>query len=326
MRILSIIGTRPQAFKVYPKSDVIINTGQHYDENMMDTHLKDMKLKPKYDLGCTSDQFGLMTDKCREIIKKEKPDIGLVYGDTYSTLAGAIAFSLENIPFGHVEAGLRSHDKTMPEEKNRILADVAATWRFAPSHAAMRNLYEEGLGQGAHHIPDPLFWSLNHFVPLKKNKDFGTYIFATIHRRENLEPENLTAIFEGLGLIKERIYFPLHPHTKRIIKKNKIKIPKNVEIVKPQPRKETLSKIYNSKLVITDSGGIQREAYWMLRHSLIIRPVSEWVEIVEDGWSTLLPANAIKISEAVKEYKHLKMPDLPKGNPYQKIKEKLEDI
>lgn len=323
--ILSIVGTRPQIFKLDPKlSDVIVNTSQHYDEEMAGQHFKEMKIKPKYNLNCTSDEIGKMIDKCREVIKKEKPDIGLVYGDTYSTLAGAMAFSLENIPFGHVEAGLRSHDKSIPEETNRIITDVLAKWKFAPTHLAMRNLLEEGLGQNAHHIGDPLFWSFNYFLPLKKTKDFGKYIFATIHRRENLESENLKEILEGFGLIKDKIYFPIHPHTKRIIKKNRLKIPRNVEVVKPQSRKNTLEKIHNSKLVITDSGGIQREAYWMFRHSLIIRLVTEWMDIVEGGWSTLVPANARRIAEmASKEWKHSTIVEMPKSNPYSQIKEIL---
>jgi len=325
MKILSVIGCRPQVFKLDPNlSDVVVNSGQHFDEDMMDDHLKEMKIKPKYNLGCTSNEIGKMIDKIRAVLQKEKPDVVLVYGDTYSTLAGAIAASIENISIGHVEAGLRSHDKSMPEETNRIVADILAKWKFAPTHNAMRNLMEEGLGASSYHISDPLFWSFNYFVPLKKAKDFGTYIFATIHRQENLVPGNLREIMDGFGKIPQKIYFPVHPHTARILKKNGIKIPKNVEVVKPQSRKRTLERIYNSKLVITDSGGVQREAYWMLRHSLVIRPVSEWVEIVERGWATLLPANAQRIAEAVKEYKHGEMPELPRGNPYKKIKETLE--
>jgi len=325
MKILSIVGTRPQIFKLDPKlSDVIVNTGQHSDKNMDADHLKEMKIKPKYNLGCSSGEMGKMIDKLRDVLRKEKPDVALVYGDTYSTLAGAIACSLENIKFGHVEAGLRSHDKTMPEETNRIVADVLATWRFAPTHVAMRNLLEEGLGQGAVHSGDPLFWSFNYFMPIKKAKDFGTYIFATIHRRENLEPHNLKEIIKGLGMIDFPVYFPLHPHTRRIINKYKIKIPKNVEMVKPQLRKKTLERIHNSKMVITDSGGIQRESYWMTRFSLCIRPVTEWEDIIQKSWSVLVPANAKRIAEAVTvEYKP-GMAELPRQNPYKIIKETLE--
>jgi len=326
IKILSVCGTRPQCFKLDPKlSDVVINTGQHADENMSDVHFKDMKIKPKYNLGCSSDEFGKMIDKIREVLQKETPDVVLVYGDTYSTLAGSLAASMENIPLGHVEAGLRAHDRSIPEETNRVVSDILARWKFAPTHDSMKNLLEEGLGLGAYHVPDPLFWSFNYFVPLKREKDYGKFVFATIHRRENLDKENLSEIIRGFSLIPEKIYFPVHPHTLRMIKKYGIKIPKNVEVVKPQPRKQTLQKIHNSKYVITDSGGIQREAYWMMRHSFIIRPVSEWVEIVEKGWSTLVGANAERLAEIVsREYKHGQMPELPRGNPYEKIKDILK--
>jgi UDP-GlcNAc3NAcA epimerase len=324
-KILSIVGTRPQIFKIYPYSNVVVNTGQHYDEDMCDQHFKEMKCKPKYNLNCTSDEIGKMIEKCQEVIRKEKPDVVLVYGDTYSTLAGAVAASLEGIPIGHVEAGLRSHDKTMPEETNRIVADVLASWRFAPTHYAMDNLLNEGLGENSYHVGDALFWSLNRFLPLKYTKERNAFIFASIHRRENLEPENLKEIFKGLEMSGEKIYLPLHPHTHRVIKKYRIKVPKNVEVVKPQSRKITLGKIHNSKMVITDSGGVQREAYWLLKHSIIVRANTEWQEIVDKGWATLVSPNAVKISEALKAtYKHLDAPDFTKLNPYEKIKDIIE--
>ena len=319
-KICSIVGGRPQIFKIDPKlSEIIVNTEQHYDDDMAGVHFRDMKIVPKYNLGCTSDEIGKMIDECRKVLQKEKPDIVLVYGDTYSTLAGAVASSLENIPIGHVEAGLRAHDKSLPEETNRIVADVLATYRFAPCHLAVRNLQEEGLGEGTYFVGDTLFWSMNYFTPLAKRKNYGKYIFASIHRRENLEPDVLKEILEGLGKVGP-VYLPLHPHTRRIIKKNKLKIPKNIEVVKPQPRKRTLEKIYNSRLVITDSGGIQREAYWIGKHSLIVRTTTEWMEIVGNGWATLVPASAKRIEDAAKQkYQHAVMPDIPRHNPFKEI-------
>jgi len=324
-KILSVIGTRPQIFKLDPDlSDVIVNTGQHYDSDMDADHVKEMKLKIKYNLGCTSDEVGKMIDKLREVLQKEKPDVVLVYGDTYSTLAGSIAASLENIPSGHVEAGLRSFDKSMPEETNRIVADVLAYWRFAPSHGAMRNLLEEGLGRNSYHSGDPLFWSFNYFVPIEKTKDYNKYVFCTIHRRENLTPENLKEIMEGLGQLEGGVLFPMHPHTRRILKKNNIKIPKTVKIMKPQLRRKTLEMIYNARLIITDSGGIQREAYWMMKHSLCIRAVTEWTEILEKGYTTLVPPNAERIADMGNSaYRHHAEVELPRNNPYKIIKEVL---
>jgi len=162
---------------------------------------------------------------------------------------------------------------------------------------------------------------MNYFLPLKKSKDAGKYLFASVHRRENLEPSVLKEIIAGFKEIGETIYLPLHPHTRRILKKHRIKIPKNVEVVKPQPRKKTLERIFNSKLVMTDSGGILREAYWMGKHTLILRNVTEWEEIVSNGWATLVPPNAKRIAEAAKaEYEHRVMPDIARHNPYAEVK------
>jgi UDP-N-acetylglucosamine 2-epimerase len=325
MKIASIIGGRPQIFKVDPDlTKLIIDTGQHYDHEMAGQHFKEMKIKPKYFLNCTSEEIGKMIDEARKVLRKEKPDVVIVYGDTYSTLAGAIAASLENIKVAHVEAGLRSHDRSMPEETNRIVADVLSTYRFCPTHVAMRNLIEEGLGEGSYLVGDTLFWTMKYFTPIKDSKDKDKYVFASIHRRENLNPDILREILKGLGEIKMPIYFPIHPHTHRIIKKNKLKIPKNVEVVKPQSRKKTLERIHNSKMVITDSGGITREAYWMLKHSLIIRWTTEWEEIVSNGWATLVPANAKKIAEAGNaEYPHAVPPQLPRHDPYAGVRKIL---
>lgn len=326
IKILQVIGGRPQAFKVIPGlGDVLVNSGQHSDFDMFGVHLKAMKLKPKYNLGCTSEELGTMLDKLRLVIRKEKPELVMVYGDTYSTLAGAMAANLEGVEVGHVEAGLRSFDKSMPEETNRVVTDILSKYKFCPTHTAVNNLVNEGLGNGCYHIADPLFWSLNKFLPIKRSKDYQQYIFASIHRRENLEPENLKEILNGLGMVEKPVYLPLHPHTARIIKKHKLKIPKNILLEKPQPRKKTLERILNAALVITDSGGVQREAYWFLRHSLIIRPVTEWSEIVDRGWATLVPPIAERIRDAAKaDYQHPNAPDLPRGNPYQQIKEILQ--
>ena len=323
MKILSVIGGRPQIFKIDKSlKQVIVNTGQHYDDEMAGRHFRDTKLKPKYNLNCDSEQMGLMIDKIRNVLRREKPDIVLVYGDTYSTLAGSIASSLENITLAHVEAGLRSHDKSMPEETNRIVADVLATYRFAPTHTAMRNLMEEGLGDNTFHVGDSLFWSMKKLLPLKKTDDFGTYIYASIHRRENLAPDNLREILNGLGT--QKVFFPMHPHTRRVIKKSRLKVPKNIEVVKPLPRKESLERMFNSRFIVTDSGGILREAYWMLRYSVIIRTVTEWPEIVDGGWGQLVPPVAERIARAMEgEHRVIAKVELPYINPYHEIKRVL---
>lgn len=325
MKIVSIIGGRPQIFKVVPiKGSILIDTGQHYDDAMAGQHFREMKLKPKYHLGCTSEEIGKMIDKLREVLRKELPDLVIVYGDTYSTLAGSMAASLENIDIAHVEAGLRSFDKSMPEETNRVVTDHLAKYRFCPTHQAMRNLLDEGLGNGSYFVGDPLFWSLTKFTPIKRSKDYQQYIFASIHRRENLEPETLAEIITQLGAVEKPVYLPLHPHTARIIKKNRIKIPKNIQVVKPQTRRATLERIQNSAFVITDSGGVQREAYWLLKHTLIVRPVTEWQDIVDRGWATLVSPENIS-REAKAPHVHSGPPDLHLKNPFQAIKNILHE-
>lgn len=322
-KIVSIIGTRPQIFKCDPDlTPIIINTGQHFDDDLAGQHFRAMKIRPKYDLGCTSDELGKMIDKTRLVLQKESPDVVLVYGDTYSTLAGAIAASLEGIPIGHVEAGLRSFDRSMPEETNRIVVDQLSKYRFCPTHQSMRNLIEEGLGDGSFLVGDPLYWSFKYFLPLKKRKDWNTFLYATIHRRENLNKQSLTEILAGLEQTKLPVLLPLHPHTKRILKKLRLSIPKNVRIVKPLGRKQNLENIFNARCTITDSGGIQREAYWMMKRSVIVRPVTEWTEIVDGGWAMLVPANAQKIADAVNQKLTVStVPEMPKYDPYRRIKD-----
>lgn len=325
-KILSVIGTRPQLLKLDPTlADVIINSGQHYDNELWGQHLKEAKIKPKYNLGLDSDNVGLMIDKIRPILRTEEPDIVVVYGDTYSTVAGALAAAWEGIPVAHIEAGLRSGDMTMPEEINRVVADRLSSYKFCPTHTAIMNLRNEGLGDNTFHVGDPLLQNLKNFMPLKKRKDFGTYVLMSIHRQENLTKENLVEILEGVGAYGKPVLFPIHPHTRRLLKKYRIKVPKNIEVVKPLTRAKTLDRVFNSAFVITDSGGLQREAYWMLRHVYIIRTSTEWPEIIDRGWGTLLPANAKRIAEEiVAERRHLNAPELLAVNPHKEIRRVLK--
>ena len=325
-KILSVIGTRPQLLKIDPTlADVIVNTGQHYDNELWGQHLKESKIKPKYNLGLDSDHIVEMIDKIRPIIRKEQPDIVVVYGDTYSTVAGTLAAAWEGIQVAHIEAGLRSGDMTMPEEINRVIADRLSTYKFCPTHTAIMNLRNEGLGDNTFHVGDPLLQNLKNFLPMKKRKDYGTFILASIHRQENLNKDNLQEILSGLEKYGGKVLFPIHPHTHRIIKKFRLKVPRNVELSKPFTRAKTLDRIFNSKFVVTDSGGLQREAYWMLRHVYIIRTATEWPEIIERGWGTLLPANAVRIAEELaQERKHYNAPELLAVNPHKEIRRVLK--
>lgn len=314
MKILGVIGSRPQIIKADPELlDVVVNTSQHYDDEMAGQHFRDRKIKPKYNLGLDSGHKGEMVDCLQPILEKEKPDIVVVYGDTFSTMAGTLAAAYNATPIAHVEAGLRSYDMAMPEEVNRITADRLATWRFCPTVESYNNLTAEGLGLNSFVVGDSLFDTMKPYLPLKKMKDYQQFAFCSIHRRENLTELNLSEIMDGLGRLPRKTVFPIHPHTHRIIKKFGIKIPKNVEVKKPMSRRDTLTHVSNCRYVVTDSGGLQREAYWMTKHSYIIRPVTEWTNIVASGWATLLPANAEVIAreaEVIRE--HLTTPEVSK--------------
>lgn len=327
MKILGFIGTRPQALKADPQLlDVVVNSGQHWDDAMDGQHLRDMKIRPKYNLRCTSEETGKMIDLLRPILRREKPDIVVVYGDTNTTAAGALAAAWENIPLAHIESGLRSGDTSMPEEVNRIIADRLATWKFCPSLAAYDNLLKENVGTQAFVVGDPLFDSLKKYVPVKARKDRRQYVFATIHRKENQTEEALKNILLAFKEYGERVVLPLHPGTHRIIKKLRLKVSKNVEVLKPLSRKETLEYITNAKLVVTDSGGIQREAYWIVIPALILRTVTEWPETVEDGWATLVGSNTERILDGLKNFKPSGAPmHVPKYGANEKIRFYLKE-
>lgn len=319
--ILAIIGTRPQILKVDPNTvDVVVNTSQHYDDELAGQYFRERKIKPKYNLGLSSDETGLMIDKLRKILQKEKPDKVLVYGDTNSTLAGSIAAAYENIPFGHVEAGVRSGDTSMLEEINRIVADRLATYRFCPDLPAYDNLLKEGLEQNTMIVGDSLFDTLIDYLPIRKRKDKGQYIFASIHRRENMN-ENLVSIFNALERTNKKVYFSLHPHTKRVIKKLRIKVGKNIEIIKPQNRKKTLEYISNAHIVVSDSGGVLRESYWCLVPCVVPRTITEWDYIRQEGWAAVVGANEEKILSAIMTLHPTTQPQhFPKQGANEKIK------
>lgn len=321
MKILGVFGTRPQALKIDPKlCDVWVNTGQHWDDDLVGQHLKARKILPKYNLNLTSDETGVMMDKIRVILRKERPDIVVVYGDTNSTAAGAWAGALENIPVAHIEAGLRSGDNSMPEEINRKIADLLASWKFCPTTQAYNNLLKENLGQQAFIVGDPLFDSLDEYIPIKDLKNKRKYIFATIHRQENDTKEHLRDIFSALGRIDEPVILPLHPRIRRSLKRWRIKIPKNVELLKPLSRKESLEYTTNARLVITDSGGVQREAYWTTVPCVVLRNTTEWTETVDEGWATLVGANEERILDAIKNFKPKQWPQsFPKFGANKKI-------
>jgi UDP-GlcNAc3NAcA epimerase len=321
MRILTILGARPQFIKAGSISreiakykeieEIIVHTGQHYDANMSDIFFDEMKIpKPNYFLGIGGKSHGAMTgqmiEKIEEVALKEKPDWILVYGDTNSTLAGAIVASKLHIKLAHIEAGLRSFNMKMPEEVNRILTDRVSNILFCPTDTSIQNLKNEGyenldckIVKSGDVMQDGAIFYKNLAVKpnIEIKKDF---ILCTIHRAENTDDETrLRNIFEALEEIakEKQVILPLHPRTKKILENLKLNI-ENLTIIEPIGYLEMVWLIDNCDFVMTDSGGLQKEAYFFEKQCITLRDETEWVELVECGVNILVGANKEKILEA----------------------------
>lgn len=303
MKIASIIGARPQFIKASPISakinstnsirEVIIHTGQHYEENMSDIFFEEMHIpKPKYNLNINQMKYGPMINKMLKeictLLLKEDIDGVLVYGDTNSTLAGSLSAKKLDVPLFHVEAGLRSFDRSMYEENNRIITDHLSSLLFCPSKNAVKNLKEENLKDGLILSGDVMYDVYKKFSSLKVNTaevfKAPAYILSTIHRRENINSfEKLLSIFENLNKInnKIKIIMPLHPHTKQKIEKYKIE--SSINFIKPQGYLSMLSLLKDSEMVITDSGGLQKESYFAKKKCVVVRDKTEWIELRDQG-------------------------------------------
>ncbi len=341
-KILTIIGARPQIIKAAALSraihnfysdkikEVIVHTGQHYDENMSEVFFNEMQIpKPDYNLGTGSASHGKQTadmiEKIEKILLNEKPDYVVLYGDTNSTLAGSVASAKIHIPVVHIEAGLRSFNKSMPEEINRIVCDHTSTLLFSPTRTGINNLIREGFkahtqppysadNPGIFHCGDIMYDNSLHFAKVaeektdileKYNLQKGNFILGTIHRDNNTDiPERLNAIFEALNEISSQqeidIVLPLHPRTSKILKQNldaelfnSISNNSFIKIIPPASFFEIITLEKNCKLVMTDSGGVQKEAYYFEKPVIILRPETEWVEIVENGVGKITDANII---------------------------------
>jgi UDP-GlcNAc3NAcA epimerase len=326
MKILTILGARPQFIKASSVSreikkynhieEVIIHTGQHYDVNMSDIFFKEMHIpKPNYFLdigGCSHGAMtGRMIEKIEKIALKEKADWIIVYGDTNSTLAGAIVASKLDIKLAHIEAGLRSFNMKMPEEVNRILTDRVSTILFCPTNAAIQNLKNEGyedfnckiIKSGDVMKDGAMFYKDLAVKPSCEIQN--NFILCTIHRAENTDnEERLRNIFEALECIgkEKQVILPLHPRTKKIVQKLKINI-QRLTVIEPAGYLEMVWLIDNCTLVMTDSGGLQKEAYFFSKPCITLRDETEWVELVKYGVNTLAGADKEKIIEIYKNYK-----------------------
>jgi len=321
MKILTILGARPQFIKAGSVSreiakhkeieEIIVHTGQHYDVNMSDIFFDEMQIpKPNYFLGIGGKSHGVMTgqmiEKIEEIALKEKPDWIIVYGDTNSTLAGAIVASKLHIKLAHIEAGLRSFNMKMPEEVNRILTDRVSNILFCPTDTAIQNLKKEGyenfdckiVKSGDVMQDGAIFYKNLAVKPSVEIKN--DFILCTIHRAENTDDETrLKSIFEALNEIakEKQVILPLHPRTKKILENLKLDI-QNLTIIDPVGYLEMVWLINNCDFVMTDSGGLQKEAYFFEKQCITLRDETEWVELVECGVNQLVSSNKEKILNA----------------------------
>lgn len=330
MKILSVVGARPQFIKEAIVgeslrhagiSEILVNTGQHYDANMSEVFFDGLSIKaPDYNLGIGSGSHAVQTGtamiRLEEVMLKEKPDLVLVYGDTNATLAGALVAAKLKIPVAHVEAGLRQRPKDMPEEINRVVTDHVSSFLFCPTNMAVENLAGEGISKGVYFVGDVMY---DLFLKMKAQLDvpsslkrFGLeekrYILATVHRDFNTDnPVRLKAILSALDEIAHEtsVILPLHPRTRKAISATRLEgLIQRLQVVEPLSYHDMMSLLVGSKKVITDSGGLQKEAYFAGVPALVMMPDTAWIELVQAGWNILVDAEKGRIvKEALSEGK-----------------------
>ena len=313
MKILTVIGARPQFIKAAVVSraliehrpdvrEILVHTGQHYDANMSDVFFDELNIpRPDHNLGVGGgthgQNTGRMLEKLEELMLAEQPDWVLVYGDTDSTLAGALAAAKLHIPVAHVEAGLRSFNHRMPEEINRVLTDHVATLLFAPTELARTNLLKEGIAKEKIHVVGDVMYDAALFYKERARKPdwfdainlrINDYVLCTIHRAENTDDSMcMESILKGLKSANLPVILPLHPRTRSKLAKMNLIIPSNINIVDPVGYLEMVWLEINSKLIATDSGGVQKEAYFHKKFCVTLRNETEWIELVSSGVNVL---------------------------------------
>ncbi|MCC6298131.1 MAG: UDP-N-acetylglucosamine 2-epimerase (non-hydrolyzing) [Anaerolineales bacterium] len=317
-KIASIVGARPQFIKASAVSraltgmfdEIMIHTGQHYDAEMSDQVFAELEMRaPDFNLGIGGgshgSQTGLMLIELEKVVNETKPDCILVYGDTNSTLAGALVAAKAGIKLAHVEAGLRSFNRTMPEEVNRVLTDRISDILFCPTDAAIQNLRHEGVTRGVYRVGDVMYDTLLHNQQLARNRtsilpqlriEKSKYVLATVHRAGNTDDRaRLKSILDALSSLPLRIIFPVHPRTRNLINEWKLSTSPNVTLTAPLGPLEIVELLEHADCLLTDSGGMQKEAYLFGVRCITLREETEWVETVEAGWNSLAGVDAKRI-------------------------------
>ena len=314
VKVLSIVGNRPQFIKSGPLSvalrdagidDVTLHTGQHWDPELSDVFFAELGLpEPAYRLDLHTADAERMRPGIADALAREQPDWTLVYGDTNSTLAGAEAAVAAGVPVAHVEAGLRSGDLSMPEERNRIAVDRVAALLLCPDERSAEILRGEGVAGRIDVVGDVMADACFRFAPIARERSQvlaqlglapGAYVVATIHREANVRPERLARIVDGLGRIAEPVVFPAHPRTRGVLDA----VPANVRVVDPLGYLDMAALSSQARVIVTDSGGLQKEAYWYGVPCVTARPSTEWVDTVELRANVLVDDDPAALAAAV---------------------------
>ncbi len=320
MKILSVVGARPEFIQSMPVSrairsnhqEILVHTGQHYDYKMSQTFFDELDIPaPDYNLevgsGSQSRQTAEIMVRLEDVFLKEKPDLAIIRGDTNSTLAATLVASKLNVPFAHIEAGERSFNRSMPEEVNRLVTDRLANLHFCVSQVGRQNLFTEGITDSVHWVGDVMLDALMYAQPIARAKSrildqLGVepkkFSLVTIHRAMNTDnPERLRQIISALNLVSEVVILPVHPRTQKTLANLNIHLEDQVRIIEPVGYFDMLTLEENARLIATDSGGVQREAYYMSIPCLTLRDETEWGATIETGWNRLVGADQKSIMD-----------------------------
>jgi UDP-N-acetylglucosamine 2-epimerase len=349
--IATIVGARPQFIKCAPVSreirryfdEILIHTGQHYDYNMSQAFFAELNIpEPDYNLeigsGNHGEQTGKMLIELEKTLLKIQPDLVLIYGDTNSTMAGALTAAKLQIPIAHIEAGLRSFNRQMPEEINRIVADALSQYLFAPTQTAVNNLRREGFNDQIHLVGDVMYDAFLYNSQIAEKSDIlerlginsQPYYLVTIHRPQNTDdPAILKALISTLEHLNELIIFPVHPRTRNLMKQFGLAVNHpHLRLIEPVGYLDMLKLEKQAKLIITDSGGVQKESYFAGVPCLVLRPETEWVELVEYGWAKLIGSEFSCITDVIADFQNFNFVNTSifgNGNASLKIAEIIKD-